>query len=52
MEFTKMAINTGRPEIPEGAQKEAALIFHQEIVSKVEKYHTQLTDIEYQPNVF
>ena len=28
----------GRPEISEGARKEAVLIFHHEIVSKVEKY--------------
>ena len=33
--FTKRAATTGRTEIPEGTRKEAALIFHHEIVSKV-----------------
>ena len=34
MSFVKRA----RPEIPEGAKKEAQLIFHHEITSLVEKY--------------
>ena len=31
--FVKRACTTARPEIPEGARKEAELIFHHEIVS-------------------
>ena len=36
--FVKRACTTARPEIPEGARKEAELIFHHEIESKVKKY--------------
>ena len=38
MGFVKRAATTTRPEITEGARKEAELIFHHEIVSKVEKH--------------
>ena len=38
MGFRKRAATTGRPEITEGARKEAGLIFHHEIVEKIEKY--------------
>ena len=38
MGFKKRPATTGRPEIPEGARKEAGLIFHHQIVEKVEKH--------------
>ena len=38
MGFVKRACTTAQPEIPEGAHKEAELIFHHEIVCMVEKY--------------
>ena len=38
MGFVKRACTTARPEIAEGAKKEAHLIFHHEITSLVEKY--------------
>ena len=38
MGFVKRACTTALPEIPEGAKKEAQLIFHHEITSLVEKY--------------
>ena len=36
--FAKRVCTTARPEIPEGAQKEAELMFHHEITSLVERY--------------
>ena len=39
MGFVKRVATTSRPEIPTGARKEAELIFHHEIVSKIENYH-------------
>ena len=53
MGFTKRAATTGRTEIPEGARKEVALIFHHEIVSKVEKYeipHSLILNIDQTPS--
>ena len=38
MGFVKRACTTARPEIPEGARKEAELIFHHEITSLVERH--------------
>ena len=38
MGFVKRACITARPEVPEGAGKEAELIFHHEITSLVERY--------------
>ena len=38
MGFVKRACTTARPEIPEGAQKEAELIFHHEITSLDERH--------------
>ena len=38
MGFVKRACATAQPEIPEGARKEAKLIFHHEIISLVERY--------------
>ena len=38
MGFKKRAATTGRPEITEGARKEAGLIFHYEIVAKIEEH--------------
>ena len=43
MGFFKWACTTARSEIPEGARKEAELIFHQEIISLVERYSIPLT---------
>jgi len=36
--FVKRACTTARPEIPEGARKEAEIIYHHEITSLVENY--------------
>ena len=57
MGFVKKASTTARPEIPEGARKEAELIFHHEITSLVERYsfpptiHTNMdqTPLKYAP---
>ena len=38
MGFVRRACATAQPEIPEGARKEAELIFHHEITSLVERY--------------
>ena len=38
MGFAKRTATTLRPEIPDGLQKEAELLFHHEIMPKVEKY--------------
>ena len=43
MGFVKRGCTTARPEIPEGAKKEAQLIFHHEITSLVEKYSIPLS---------
>ena len=52
LEFTKTAAATGRREIPDGARKEAALIFHHAIASKIEKYqipHLLILNIDQTP---
>ena len=52
MGFVKRAVTTARPEITEGARKEAELIFHREIVSKVEKHkipHSMVINIDQTP---
>ena len=38
MGFVKRAATTSRPDVPAGARREAELIFHHEIVEKVEKH--------------
>lgn len=38
--FIKRACTMSRPEIPEGARKEAAFLFHYQIASDVEKQNT------------
>ena len=53
MGFTKRAATTGRPEITEGARKEAGLIFHHEIVAKIEKHkipHSLVLNIDQTPS--
>ena len=55
MGFVKRAATTARPEITEGAQKEAELIFHHEIVSKVEKHkipHSMVINIDQTPSKY
>ena len=55
MGFVKRAATTGRPEITEGARKEAELIFHHEIVSKIEKYkipHSMVINIDQTPSKY
>ena len=52
MGFVKCAVTTARPEITEAARKEAELIFHHEIVSKVEKHkipHSMVINIDQTP---
>ena len=39
MGFVKRAATTGRPEIPEGARKEAGLLFHRQIVELVDEHN-------------
>ena len=51
--FKKRPATTGRPEIPEGARKEAGLIFHYQIVEKVEKHkilHSLSINIDQTPS--
>lgn len=53
MGFKKRAATTGRPEIPEGARKEAGLIFHHQIVEKIEKHkipHSLIINIDQTPS--
>ena len=53
MGFVKRAATTARPEITEGARKEAELIFHHEIVSKIEKHkipHSMVINIDQTPS--
>ena len=53
MGFKKREATTGRPEIPDGARKETALIFHREKVSKIEKYqipHSLILNIDQTPS--
>lgn len=38
MKFVKRIVTTSRPEISNGPLKEAQLISHHEILSKIEKY--------------
>ena len=55
MGFVKRAATTARPEIPAGARKEAELLFHHEIVSKVEKHkipHSMIINIDQTPSKF
>ena len=58
MDFFKRACTTSRPEIPEGALKEADLIFHHETISVVERHsipptlviHIDQTPLKYDPD--
>ena len=50
MDFVKRACTTSRPEIPEGALKEADLIFHHETISSWKTFHSSDTRYIYRPN--
>ena len=50
MDFFKRACTTSRPEIPEGALKEADLIFHHETISSWKTFHSSDTRYIYRPN--
>ena len=58
MDFVKRACTTSRPEIPEGALKEADLIFHHETINVVERHsipptlviHIDQTPLKYDPD--
>ena len=55
MGFIKQAPITSKLEIPDGARKEAELIFHHEIVSKIEKFQipdSVIINIDQTPSKF